>query len=103
MPLNVIGVHPVQAPEPCHLIEVVLVNADQYEWGKVTQEVLGQPKSNWQVAYDEQPLDSARSRWVFFFHYLDHEKPLFTTEGPVPLPAPTPLPAHLMHIQYLEP
>jgi hypothetical protein len=69
----------------------------------VTQENENGPQSNWQVAYDEQPLDDKRSRWAFFFHYLDLSKPLLTPMGPLELPTPTPLPEHLQQIAYDDP
>jgi hypothetical protein len=97
------GVHPVEAPEPCHLIEAELTQGDSFDWGNVTQEVPGQPRTNWQVPWDERPLDKAETRWVFFFHYLDLERPLLTPESPVELPAETPLPQHLTGIEYESP
>ena len=103
MRFTIRGVHPVETPEPCHLIEAELVNGEKFDWGKVTQEDSTQPRSNWQVAYDEQPLDEDKRRWVFFFHYLDFSKPLMTSAGPIQLPAPTPGPAHLKKIEYMEP
>jgi len=93
----------VEAPEPCHLIEAELVGVDDFDWGEVTQEDSTQPQANWQVAYDEQPLDERRCRWVFFFHYLDFDKPLLTPEGPIDVPAPTPRPEHLWAVEYFEP
>jgi hypothetical protein len=103
MPFTIRGVHPVRAPEPCHLIEADVPDGHAFDWGKVTQENPTQPRSNWQVAYDEQPLDAAGRRWAFFFHYLDPTRPLLTPAGPVTLPPPTPRPAHLNGIEYLEP
>ena len=71
---KIIGVHPVEADEPVHLIDL-LVEAvtDDFRIGEVTQEVAGQPKSNWQVTYDERVLEATdgKIRYAFFFHYLD--------------------------------
>ena len=104
MRFTIRGVHHVEAaPEPCHLIEAELSDADDFDWGKVTQEDATQARDNWQVPYDEQPLDEEKRRWAFFFHYLDLSKPLITTAGPIQLPAPTPMPAHLKNIEYMEP
>jgi hypothetical protein len=97
------GVHPVEASEPCHLIEAELAEAEGFDWIKVTQEDPTQPRANWQVAYDERPLDDEETRWVFFFHYLDPHKVLLTPAGPIHLPVPTPRPAHLNKIEYFEP
>ena len=94
-PLCIIGVHPIPAREPCHLMEIELEATDvEFFFGSVTQEQPDQPRDNWQVAYDEQPSpgDATGSRWVFFFHCLVFELPLLTSFGPVELPEPTPLP-----------
>jgi hypothetical protein len=97
--MTIIGVHSVDAFEPCHLIEVEL--DVPIDWGKVTQEVDGQPADNWQVPWDEQRLDD--KRWVFFFHYLQFDRPLLTPEGPIPVPPKTPLPERLSGIEYETP
>lgn len=103
MRFTIRGVHPVEATEPCHLIEAELKDAEDFDWGEVTQEDASQPRDNWQVAYDEQPLDDDERYWAFFFHHLDLAKPLLTPAGPIQLPAPTPSPEHLDHIEYMEP
>lgn len=103
MRFTIRGVHPVEAAEPCHLIEVELSDAEGFDWGQVTQEDATQLRDNWQVPYDEQPLDDDERRWAFFFHYLDLSKPLLTPAGPVKLPAPTPRPKHLDSAEYIEP
>jgi len=105
-PLRIIGVHPISAKEPCHLLEIELTApSGDFDFGLVTQEMADQPKANWQVAYDEQQVgdNEAGSRWVFFFHYLDFERPLLTPLGPFTLPEPTPVPPHLKAIEYYEP
>jgi len=103
-PFRILGVHSISAPQPCYLIEVALENpAEELDWGLVTQEDAKQLQSNWQVAYDERPLDDEHSRWAFFFHYLDFSKLLLTPIGPVELPTPTTLPERLQHIEYVEP
>lgn len=87
-----------------YLIEIDLgVASRDFDWSEVTQEELGQPRSNWQVPYDEQALGEQQSRWAFFFHYLDLSKPLLTPCGPVKLPGPTPIPRHLEHVAYETP
>lgn len=102
--MEIIGIYPIVAEDPCHLIEVnIYSNSYEYKWGEVTQEVKGQPIENWQVAYDEQPLDDENKRWVFFFHYLDFTKPLRTPDGEVDLLSPTRFPERLSHIEYEEP
>jgi hypothetical protein len=74
-----------------------------YDWGAITQEVPGQPEDNWQVPYDEQPLDKPENSWVFFFHYLDLSRPLITPDGPLELPPVSSVPDHLREIKYEEP
>jgi hypothetical protein len=104
--IYIVGVHPVEADEPVHLIEIALAGSvGNFSFGAVTQESPGQPESNWQVAYDEQELSQSgnESRYVFFFHYLDFTRPLLTSMGPVPIPKPTPRPEHLHHIEYFQP
>ncbi len=101
MSFVILGLHPVEAPEPCYLLEVELSDPISFDWGSVTQEVPEQPTSNWQVAWDEQQLDE--TRWAFFFHHLDFAKPLLTCRGLVQLPEPTPLPVKLSDLKYEPP
>ena len=99
-PARVIGIHPITADEPVHLVELE-VDADDFDFGEVTQETPGQPHSNWQVAYDERELGA--NRFAFFFHYLDLSRPLLTPIGPLPLPPESPVPEHLQDIEYEQP
>ncbi|MBN1517884.1 hypothetical protein JXA32_15070 [Candidatus Sumerlaeota bacterium] len=102
--INILGVHSVEAPEPCCLIEVELNPPYlDYDWGGITQEDPGQSKDNWQVPWDERPLDAMGGRWAFFFHYLDCSRPLLTPDGPMTLPISSPVPEHLAEIEYEEP
>lgn len=102
--MKIIGVHPVVAPQPCHLIELEIgAQNASFDWGAVTQEDPAQSRANWQVAYDETPLNDEGTRWAFFFHYLDPSKPLLTPAGPLAIPAPSSLPEHLRHLRYVEP
>src|SRR6266571_4799319 len=103
---KIIGVHPIKADEPVHLIELCIEgDVDAFDIGEVTQEVAGQPKSNWQAPYDERVLEESdgKTRYAFFFHYLDLKKALLTPAGSVPLPKPTKQPAHLKDIKYESP
>ncbi len=75
----------------------------EFDWWKITQPVAGSPRSNWQVPYDEQPLDAEGKRWAFFFHFLDLRRRLLTPCGSVLLPSVTPLPQHLSKIEYSAP
>ena len=102
--MKIVGIHAVDAPEPCHLFEVEFsAPPKDSDWYAVTQANDSQPQKNWQVPYDEHPLDRDETRWAFFFHYLDLSKPMLTPDGPVVLPQVTPLPGHLKHIKYDEP
>ena len=84
-----------------YLLEVsgTAVN-EQLDWGQVTQIREELRRENWQADYDEQALRAPRSSWVFFFHELDLSRPLATPVGPIALPVPTPIPAHLKAVRY---
>lgn len=100
--IRVIGIHTVTADEPVHLVELEFADdPDNFDFGDVTQEIPGQPRSNWQVPYDEQEV--GENRFAFFFHYLDTTRPLLSPVGPLPLPPVSPLPKHLQHIKYEQP
>lgn len=102
----VIGVHPIQASEPVHLIELEMEgDIDDFDLGEVTQEEPGQPPSNWQVPYDEREIanQGGRVRYAFFFHFLDPSRPLLSPIGPLALPSETPVPDHLRDVHYEEP
>jgi hypothetical protein len=122
--IEVIGLHPVPATEPIHLIELLVRDAQGFfDIGGITQEVAGQPRSNWQVPYMEHILNSSGDeiladdldapnmpelwktdmRLAFFLHYVDVSKPLKTPFGNVRLPAESELPIRLGMIQYEEP
>ena len=122
--VEVVGVYPVGAPEPCHLVEVIVRRSERsFDIGAFTQPAPGQPPSGWQVGYAEKLLDGAGETvlgdpWVgeveddawtgdvrlaFFFHYLDPSAPLRTPFGDVALPAPTERPDRLNALHYEEP
>ena len=99
---RVIGVHPVAADEPVHLLEIeVESSTDDFDFGEVTQELPGEKRCNWQVAYEEQEI--GENRFAFFFHYLDTAKPLLSPAGPLKLPPASPIPEHLQDIEYDQP
>ena len=104
--LRVIGVHPIPADEPVHLLEIE-INGDAvpFDFGKITQEIADQPRQNWQAPFDEREVsrEGGSIRVAFFFHYLDLRKPLFTPFGTVPLPAESTIPKHLSAIEYEQP
>ncbi len=95
---TIVGVHAISADEPVHLIELVYDGpASEFDFGQVTQEIPDEPKKNWQAAYDERVLEDSikKSRFAFFFHYLDLGLALETPCGSLVLPQPTGLPSHL--------
>jgi hypothetical protein len=103
MPIVIRGVHPVPiADEPCYLVEVEIDNTG-FDWNSVTQQDARNTPQDWQVAYDEQPLDDNGTRWAFFFHHLNFDEPLLTADGPISIPKPTPIPRHLQHVEYVPP
>lgn len=103
---RVVGVHPIAAAERVHLIELEIEgNTEIFDFGEVTQDLPGQPRSNWQAAYDEQEIcrNLDRVRFAFFFHYLDLTRSLLTPFGPIQLLSESPLPKHLGGIKYESP
>ena len=102
--MRVVGIHPISAREPVHLIEVEVAASElPVEWGEVTQPIEGRDQSYWQVPYDERELHGSNGRWCFFFHYLNLSRPLSSHVGDLKLPEPTPIPNHLRFMQYEEP
>ena len=104
--VKILGVHSIKADEPVHLVELLVEgDADAFDIGEVTQEVSGQPKSNWQAPYDDRVIEESDGaiRYAFFFHSLDFKQPLLTPAGSLPLPKPTKQPTHLKDIVYESP
>lgn len=55
--VEVIGVHPIEADEPCHLVEVVIrESTGDVSFDEFTQADDSSSRSDWQVAYDERVL-----------------------------------------------
>ena len=121
MKMEVIGIHPVDATQPAHLIELRISEiCSPLDIGVITQELLDQPRDNWQAPWDEhfltddgtnvldptwpeKPPDDNSARVAFFFHYLDLEKPLLTPAGPLAMPAVTETPRRLRFMKYEDP
>jgi hypothetical protein len=105
--IEIIGVYPVHGTkEPVYLVELLIREVTDFDFGSVTQAIPGEPRSEWQVAYDERLLTSPETggtRAVFFFHYLDLAKPLETNLGSLVLPSPKDMPADLRSIGYEPP
>ena len=103
---RIVGVHPVDAADPCHLCEVVFNGeAGDVDFGQFTQRLAGRDQSYWQVPYDERLLSSSEAcrSYVFFFHYLDFSRPMESPYGPLPLPKPSPRPERLSFVTYESP
>jgi len=103
---TIVGIHPIEADEPVHLIELLVRGeVEDFDIGDVTQEAVGQKRSNWQAVYDERLLEQSNgiARYAFFFHYLDFSLPLLTPAGPLPVAVPTSLPVHLQDIECESP
>ena len=119
--IEIAGVYPVDAPQPCHLIELNIRNCqDEVDVGQITQHGPSQPQGSWQVPYMGRLLDShgtaiiaddfemrrnfelwsGNVRLCFFFHYLDLARPLSTPFGDVQLPQEAPLPQRLTIVEY---
>lgn len=99
---RVLGIHPIGADEPVHLVEIEIEGAaDGFDFGEITQELPGKPRGNWQTAYDEREIGP--NRFAFFFHYLDNAKPLLSSTGPLALPPESSVPEHLQSIEYEQP
>ena len=121
MRIDVVGVYSVlEATEKCVLVELtILLGDEEFDFGKVTQEIPGAPSSDWQVPWLEHRLDEGGSsgqeqsgsihgptkttRVAFFFHYLDASRPLVTPGGSIALPKATPRPDRLKFMQYEQP
>jgi hypothetical protein len=120
--IDILGVYPVDAPEPCHLVELSIRNfVGPLGLSQFTQEQPDQPRTNWQVPWDERVLDAEGAsdlhgrfprkieatgkplRLAFFFHHLDLSRPLNTPAGDIPLPRPQVRPQRLAFIEYESP
>lgn len=124
MKITILGVHPIEADEPCDLIEVLIEDAPRpIDFAHFVQPDPSRPPSNWQTAYDEHYLtpdgsnflsDDPRQRpdfaacqgnlrAAFFIHYLDTTNPILTPAGSITLPDRTPLPDRLKIVRYEAP
>lgn len=102
--VRVLGVHPIAAQEPVHLVEIEVIGvASEVDWGSFTQPMPGSSRDDWQAPYDERPVPAHPGRWCFFFHYLDRNQPLQSFAGNLALPPESPIPSHLRFIKYEGP
>jgi len=102
--MRVLGIHPIEAREPVHLVEIEAQLGDMpIDWSAITQPIEGRDRSYWQAPYDERKVPNYNWRWCFFFHFLDRSRPLSTGLGELTLPPETPVPEHLHFCRYEEP
>ena len=99
---RVVGIYSIAAAEPVHLVELEIEGSVEYfDFGEITQEMPGQPRNNWQAAYDERQV--GQNRFAFFFHDPDPANPLLSPAGPLVLPPESPVPEYLLGIEYEQP
>jgi hypothetical protein len=122
--VEIIGVYPADVAGSIYLVELSVRGAvGVFHSGEFTQEISGQPRSNWQAPYMEQVLNadstkvvaddsearrtpelfSGDARFVFFFHFLDLQRPFCTLFGEMNLPDKSEFPRRLSMIHYEEP
>ena len=122
--VEVVGVYPVKAAEPCHLVELWVRGVNRpFDFGDFQQEAVGQPEALWQCAWLEHILSAdgarvlaapeevfvkreffrANVRVAFFMHYLDLCRPLITPFGRVKLPQQSRMPRRLAVVHYEQP
>jgi hypothetical protein len=122
--VEIIGVYPVQAKEPCHAIELWVKGVVRpFSFSDFKQEDPAKPNWKWQCAWMEHVLNSRGDkvlacerkissqpelfqgdmRVLFFMHFLNLRRPLGSPFGPITLAAETSMPARLSIVQYEEP
>jgi hypothetical protein len=128
--VEVVGAYTVpDNPDVC-LIELTIdAPPSTVDVGGFTQEDPRLDPSSWQVPYDERYLsqdgtreigerwerwidtlrhsakqdEPSTTRMVFFFHFLDSNRPLSTPEGEVSLPSIQTMPERLSFVEYEPP
>lgn len=121
MRVGVIGVYPIEAADPCHLLEMLIRDhTGPIHLTGFSQEIQGQPRMLWQVPWDERILNfdgtqdisgrfptkivaDGTLRLAFFMHSLDLNQPLITPAGNVVLPTPEQQPGRLVFMRYERP
>ncbi|TGM61980.1 hypothetical protein [Leptospira meyeri] len=123
MDFKIIGVYEIKNVSDCNLIEIQIKDSKiPLDLLLVTQSLENIDKSSWQVPYNEYLLDLTGEKilskeWeniqdekligsfriVFFFHFLNINKPLSTQFGDFDLPQITNVPDRLKNISYNNP
>ncbi len=122
--VEVVGVYPVKAAEPVHLVELLMRGIGPgFSFGSISQAIRGAAETRKQVPRREVLLDSRGEKVVvrttelshrpekligdcrvaFFIHYLDLKRPLKSPFGDISLPKPVPRPKRLRAVRYQQP
>jgi len=60
--MRVLGIHPIEAREPVHLVEIEAQLGDMpIDWSAITQPIEGRDRSYWQAPYDERKVPNQGS------------------------------------------
>jgi len=103
-PVKLVGLYHVTENTDVTLVELIInKKANEFGIGEFTQEIEGQPRSNWQAPFGEKYLDvdgntiigddhmnlpkspADTTRLAFFIYFLDTTKPLETPFGKLQL------------------
>ena len=106
MRIDILGNYSI-GEEPWRLIEIRVSDVrEEIDFGSFELPTPGQPRSNWQVPYDERVLSEDTERGEIhacFFLFAENDGPLQTPAGPVALPPVTDRPERLDFIQFEDP
>ena len=126
MAVEVVGVYSVPDNPDVSLIELTVdAPPSTVDVGGFTQQDPNEERANWQVPYDERYLNTegtgeigerwaswstqpdveepSTTRLVFFFHFLDSQRPLLTPNGEISLPSIQAMPERLSFVEYETP
>ncbi|MCH2032292.1 MAG: hypothetical protein MK202_02135 [Tenacibaculum sp.] len=120
--IELIGVYDVKENKNVYLVELgIKTNHENVVINKFTQAIDGKDRLDWQTPWDEKflniegtritgdymdsPTDTSNfTRLVFFFHFLDFDKPLLTQYGELELSNPEKVPERISSIiEYQKP
>jgi len=115
--ISILGVYPITAKEPCHLIEISLnsintpikfdeIRQKDMTTGSFMGYILN--SSGEELLADRFDMHLKPELWeknirvVFFYHYLLLDKPIITQFGLLELPKESPLPDRLNIVEYYD-
>jgi hypothetical protein len=113
------GIYSLENLPDVHLIELSIDQSpEKVDVGAITQELEETSSGSLQSPWDEKYLDAdgtkvigdwadipkgqSHTRLLFFFHFLNLQKPLMTQFGPLTLTTPTPIPDRLNGLVHYE-